>query len=224
MRPILSTGGNASRLPARGRPDGQRPGAGGLAARLDLVASGGAHAGTQPRPRLGARSAAAAADDRAAPQSRCKRHHAWAAGANPQPVRVRPGRRHGLQTRATWRSDVLAAEPTVVESPAPPPAPAWRLLGVAVGTYGEVTAVMRGAGDVHLVQAGDTLPGDCAGHRRDRNRRPAAAARRLGDRPEPALNAAADQSPLVELPRSAEGFAEGGSSALRIIEKRARVC
>ena len=48
----------------------------------------------------------------------------------------------------------------MVESPAPPPAPAWRLLGVAVGTYGEVTAVMRGAGDVHLVQAGDTLPGD----------------------------------------------------------------
>jgi hypothetical protein len=57
-------------------------------------------------------------------------------------------------------SAVPAAEPTVVESPAPPPAPAWRLLGVAVGTYGEVTAVMRGAGDVHLVQAGDTLPGD----------------------------------------------------------------
>ncbi len=56
--------------------------------------------------------------------------------------------------------DVPSAEPAVVESPAPPPAPAWRLLGVAVGTYGEVTAVMRGAGDVHLVQAGDTLPGD----------------------------------------------------------------
>ena len=57
-------------------------------------------------------------------------------------------------------SVVPAVEPSVVESPAPPPAPAWRLLGVAVGTYGDVTGVMSGAGDVHLVQAGDTLPGD----------------------------------------------------------------
>jgi hypothetical protein len=34
----------------------------------------------------------------------------------------------------------------------------WRLVGVAVGADGVVTAVISGAGDVHLVRAGDQLP------------------------------------------------------------------
>ena len=89
-----------------------------------------------------------------------QRHHAWARRRQPATRSRSAGPSRRTRNASDMAPDVPAAESTVVEIPAPPPAPAWRLLGVAVGTYGEVTAVMSGAGDVHLVQAGDTLPGD----------------------------------------------------------------
>jgi hypothetical protein len=36
----------------------------------------------------------------------------------------------------------------------------WRLIGVAVGADGAVTAIVRGQGDVHLARAGDRLTAD----------------------------------------------------------------
>jgi Tfp pilus assembly protein PilP len=55
-----------------------------------------------------------------------------------------------------------AAEPTrdLDAVPAPPALPTWRLVGVAVGADGAVTAVLSGAGDVHLARVGDRLPGE----------------------------------------------------------------
>ena len=98
--------------------------------------------------------------DRTAPRSRHQRDHAWPAGTDPQPVRVRPGRRDRRKTPPTWRRPYRRRNRRWSRVPRRRPAPAWRLLGVAVGSYGDVTAVLSGAGDVHLVQAGDTVPGD----------------------------------------------------------------
>ena len=43
-------------------------------------------------------------------------------------------------------------------APAPPAAPSWQLVGVAVGADGAITAVLSGGGDVHLARIGDRLP------------------------------------------------------------------
>ena len=50
--------------------------------------------------------------------------------------------------------------PLVADDVAPVAGPEWRLVGVAVDAAGSVTAVLSGAGDVHLVQTGDRLPGE----------------------------------------------------------------
>jgi hypothetical protein len=61
---------------------------------------------------------------------------------------------------ATPVSSVAEPTPdTVTETPAAA-ADAWRLIGVAVGADGAVTAIVRGPGDVHLVRAGDRLTAD----------------------------------------------------------------
>ena len=50
--------------------------------------------------------------------------------------------------------------PLVADEAAPAARPEWRLVGVAVDAAGVVTAIVSGAGDVHLVRSGDRLPGE----------------------------------------------------------------
>lgn len=50
-----------------------------------------------------------------------------------------------------------AARPEFVPATASAAEDEWRLIGVAVGADGAVTAIVRGQGEVHLVRAGDHL-------------------------------------------------------------------
>ena len=52
--------------------------------------------------------------------------------------------------------------PLVADDVVPAAPPEWRLVGVAVDAAGTVTAIVSGAGDVHLVRSGDRLPGEVA--------------------------------------------------------------
>ena len=54
-----------------------------------------------------------------------------------------------------------AADPAI-EATEPAARPEWRLVGVAVDAAGTVTAIVSGAGEVHLVRSGDRLPGEVA--------------------------------------------------------------
>jgi hypothetical protein len=55
---------------------------------------------------------------------------------------------------------VSAAEPELAPATASAAVDEWRLIGVAVGADGAVTAIVRGQGDVHLARAGDHLTSD----------------------------------------------------------------
>jgi hypothetical protein len=59
-------------------------------------------------------------------------------------------------------SSVAEPTPDTVAETATAPVDEWRLIGVAVGADGAVTAIVRGPGDVHLVRAGDRLSADVA--------------------------------------------------------------
>lgn len=54
------------------------------------------------------------------------------------------------------------AAPLAADEVVPAARPEWRLVGVAVDAAGTVTAIVSGAGDVHLVRSGDRLPGEVA--------------------------------------------------------------
>ena len=90
-------------------------------------------------------------------------------------VMPRPAAPTPLRNPFTFGRAVLAtpaADPGIASTePAAPLAadevalaaqPEWRLVGVAVDAAGTITAIVSGAGDVHLVRSGDRLPGDVA--------------------------------------------------------------
>ncbi len=54
---------------------------------------------------------------------------------------------------------VPAAGLPAADSVAAAPEPHWRLSGIASSENGDVVAVISGGGDVHLMRAGDELPG-----------------------------------------------------------------
>lgn len=68
------------------------------------------------------------------------------------PRAVAPHADPGAEAPAAVDADVEAA-------PVAAPASAWRLLGMATAADGTFTAVLGGAGDVHLARSGDSLPG-----------------------------------------------------------------
>lgn len=68
------------------------------------------------------------------------------------PRAVAPHAEPAAEAPAAIDADVEAA-------PVAAPVPAWRLLGMATAADGTFTAVIGGAGDVHLARSGDSLPG-----------------------------------------------------------------
>jgi hypothetical protein len=68
------------------------------------------------------------------------------------------------EATAIAESTLASSSAAAVDEAAPATAVAavdeWRLLGLAVGADGSVTAIVRGQGDVHLGRAGDRLTAD----------------------------------------------------------------
>ncbi len=61
---------------------------------------------------------------------------------------------------AAARDEVpVAAASSAMDDAALAPAPRWRLSGIATSDGGDVVAVISGGGDVHLMRAGEALPG-----------------------------------------------------------------
>ena len=89
-------------------------------------------------------------------------------GAAPRPAAPAPTRNpfaFGRAPIASPDSDAAIAAtpplaPPVQDEAASIAGPEWRLVGVAVDAEGIVTAIVSGAGDVHLVRTGDRLPGE----------------------------------------------------------------
>ena len=116
---------------------------------------------TQERDAARAVGTRSAADDRAAAR-RHRRAAARRADTDAESVRLR-ARRDGDAGRGRRRSK----RPNRPRRWRPtrscrPREPEWRLVGVAVDAAGTVTAIVSGAGDVHLVRSGDRLPGEVA--------------------------------------------------------------
>jgi hypothetical protein len=92
------------------------------------------------------------------------------ASAGPRPGPPAPARNpfafgRGEPDRSTTPAHAVDPQPVTDDDADTAPiasaaAAEWRLLGLAVSADGAVTGVIGGAGDVHLVRAGDRLPGD----------------------------------------------------------------
>ncbi len=91
------------------------------------------------------------------------------ASAGPRPAPPTPARNpfafgRGVPDPSPTTEAEAVDPPPVTGADDPPVASAaaaeWRLLGLALNADGVVTGVVSGAGDVHLVRAGDRLPGD----------------------------------------------------------------
>lgn len=65
-------------------------------------------------------------------------------------------RSFGVAADADGAAPSLAPDPDATASA---PEPLWRLSGIAASDDGDVVAVISGGGDVHLMRAGDVLPG-----------------------------------------------------------------